>query len=646
MSLLEKAIDHHASVTRPAKRSLLERAEKYRKEIAQNPIPEDYKPLGLLQKAETLLEQDAIARLDEALSGQEEVPELEEVPEPTEVLEEEKSSELDDVLEEEPQPDLPSFDEFDLWEEEARVASEKTPIQPKEKDPIPAEEGYLFDDESDYTTAPIEYHLASKKKIENYQAIFEITKEIAASSSFDEFFSNLNYSIIGQVGAETLGVFSSTNGDFSRLDLLEYHGFEPTSDWFFHKNDETYNRMLDAESVVYAGEILSSGIPDKEKKLLEAMDAEILAPIRHADEFYGFIVLGRLISGEEYITDDLEFIKILADIAGSVFKRVSEFEKRSSEIEKMESIIQSNGSILSFSRDLVNVRKLDSAYDLLIRHLKQEFYVSNFTFMIFDPKVKDEYKVFSSNQLSPSAIDSFRLGRTSDIIGMVSNVMGVYQLDDFQKDPELLSLLSNDEIGIMEEFTLIPMINLNWLVGIFIVHKTEVPWTNSTRETILSLFEIVAPVFANILILDEKENSFRNPFSPIEDRLDIELKKAEDLRTAFTVVVFKVQNIPRMIQILGHSYFAEYCDTLRKSIQEHLGENDHYIRVGQGKFAAIFHSKDKEESEIVIRKIKNDFHPEPGSPGHDFKPSYRILSLEYPRDSKIKEQFLEMIEEA
>jgi GGDEF domain-containing protein len=146
--------------------------------------------------------------------------------------------------------------------------------------------------------------------------------------------------------------------------------------------------------------------------------------------------------------------------------------------------------------------------------------------------------------------------------------------------------------------------------------------------------------------LDEKENSFRNPFSPIEDRLDIELKKAEDLRTAFTVVVFKVQNIPRMIQILGHSYFAEYCDTLRKSIQEHLGENDHYIRVGQGKFAAIFHSKDKEESEIVIRKIKNDFHPEPGSPGHDYKPSYRILSLEYPRDSKIKEQFLEMIEEA
>jgi len=160
------------------------------------------------------------------------------------------------------------------------------------------------------------------------------------------------------------------------------------------------------------------------------------------------------------------------------------------------------------------------------------------------------------------------------------------------------------------------------------------------------MFELASPIFANILILEEKENSFSNPFSPIEDRIDSEIEKSKSLNTSFTVVVFKVQNIPRMISMLGQNVFSEYCDHLRKSILEHLGENDHYVRAGQGKFTAILHSKDKEESEIVIKKIKNHFQPMIDSIKSSFKPSYRILSLEYPKDTKIKEQIIEMIEEA
>lgn len=610
MSLLAKASEFQEDSLKP-KRSLLERAEKFREELnTQAPIPENFQPSGLLKKAEKLREEE--------LS-----PEDENFPEP------------------------PSLDDFDAWEDEARENSERTPIQPRESDPIQENEDYLFDDESDYTTAPIEYHLASKKKIENYHSIFEITKELAGSSDFDSFFSNLNYSIIGQVGSETFAVFSSTNGKYEVLDLLEYQGFEPAGDWSFHKNDEIYLRMENAESVVYAGELLSLDIPTKEREYLEAMQAEILAPIRTGEEFYGFLVLGRLISGEEYITDDLEFIKIIGDIAGSVFRRVLDFENRVLEMEKMEEIIRTNGSVLEFARNVSGLRRLDDIHDLLIEYLKENYKLEKYTFMVFDPKKKDEYRVFSSNQLSTDVWDRFRFGSTSDLVGMISNVAGVYRLEDFQANPELCSLLSNDELGIMDDFILIPIINLNWLVGVLIVHKKDMTWTDTDREVILSAIDVAAPVFSNIMIMEEQENTFKNPFSPLEDRLDLELEKAKSLDTDFTVVVFKVQNIPRMIQLLGHGYFADYCDGLRKSIQEHLGENDHYIRVGQGKFVTIFHSKDKEESEIVIRKIKTDFKPVEEETGRTkFKPSYRILSLAYPRDTKLKEQFLEMVDEA
>jgi GGDEF domain-containing protein len=589
-------------------KSLLKRAEDYRQSSGQDLRP-DLPSIGLLKKAEKILEAES--------TYQNELEELD-----------------------------TDLDEFSEWEKEAKEHSQKTPIQPSGNDGVPENKDYLFDDESDFTTQPIEYHLASKKKIENYQSIFEIAKEIAASSNFDDYFANLNYSILGQVGPETLAVFSSIQGDFASIDLLEYHGFEPTGAWTFEEKDYLYQRMRGLDSVIYAGEILSEAIPEWERKILESINAEVLVPMKFAGNFYGFIVLGQLISGEEYIVDDLEFVKVMADIASSVYSRVSEFEARAKELAHLQTVIQANNTVMTVARDMAKVRKLDTAYDILVEAMRSNFGVQKFSFLVFDPVIKDEYKVFSSNQLTPQSIESFRLGRNSDLVGMISNVMAVYRLENFHTNPELMSLLPNDEIGIMEDFTLIPLINLNWLVGIFIVHKTSKKWTNEDRDIIVNLFESISPVFANIMILEEKENSFRNPFSPIEDRLNAELAKSVSLKTVFTLVVFKVQNISRMIQIMGQGYFAEYCDLLRKSIQNHLGENDHYVRVGQGKFAVIFHSKDKGDSEIVIKKIKAEFQDSLPESRSAFKPSYRILSLEYPKDTKLKEQFLEMIEEA
>lgn len=614
MGLLEKASDSSSSkgqnvqASMSSGSSLLAKAESFIDENLSTKL-EPIQRKGLLAKAEKLIESDEQLR-DESLN------------------------------------EPPVLDEFEVWEDEARESSIKTPIKADSSEEHLDKQEYLFDDESDFTTAPIEYHLASKKKIENYQSIFEITKEIGASSNFDDFFSNLNYSIMGQVGAETLAIFSTTKNDFSKFFLIESQGFEPTEDWVISNEDPIYSILQQQESVIYAQELMGMGLGPNGKAILQAMQAEVVVPIKTLTQFYGIIILGKLISEEEYISDDLEFVKVMADIAASVFERVSDFEARSKEIKYLNKIISLNDGILNVSREFASVRKIDQAYDILIQVLKSNYQIERFTFMIFDPKEKDTYKVFTSNQFSPETIARFILGRNSDIVGMVSNVMGIYKLEDFKSNMELQSLISNDELGIIDEFTIIPMINLNWLVGLFIIHKSKEKLTEDYKISLVSLFELASPVFANILILEEKENSFSNPFSPIEDRIDSEISKSKSLNISFTVIVFKVQNIPRMIQMLGQNLFSEYCDNLRKSIQEHLGENDHYVRAGQGKFTAILHSKDKEESEIVIRKIKNHFQPTVDSIKGSFKPSYRILSLEYPKDTKIKEQIIEMIEEA
>lgn len=598
MGLLEKA----SQLSKEKKPSLLEKAESFHKEE---------KP-GLLKKAEKLIE-------------------------------EEKKFDKEEFS-------LPSDskDLFSQWEEEAKETSKKTPIEPPPEKNLQESEEYLFDDESDFTTAPIEFHLASKKKIENYHAAFEIAKELSSSIDFSSFFSNINYSITGQVGSETFALLSSTTGNFDKLNLVEYQGFETEGEWVFDSKDLLYSKLKAIDQVIYANEILNLDLSEKESEFLNLVKPELIAPIHSGEEFFGILLLGKQINGDEYIIDDIEFIKVIVDIVGAVFKRILEVQEKNKKIEELNKKINLQSVVLEFSRLASEIRDLDQLYDLFIQTLKEQFGVHKFTFLIYDTKSEDEYKVFGSNQLSVESIEAFRLNKNSNIIGLVSNVSDFYDIENFRQNPELLSLLPNDELALMDKFYIIPLINLDWLVGLIIVHSLEKEWTNEEKFSILRLFEVASPAFGNILILHDKKTIFNHPFSPLENKLKQEIEKSQKLNTTFTVVIYKVQNVSRMIQLLGEYYFAQYCDALRKTINKFIGENDHYIRVGRGKFACIYHAKDKEETEVVIRKVKAEFHPPELKleKRQEFKPSFRILSLSYPKDTKDVSSFLEMVEEA
>ena len=197
------------------------------------------------------------------------------------------------------------------------------------------------------------------------------------------------------------------------------------------------------------------------------------------------------------------------------------------------------------ARDFARVRKMDEAYDLLVDNIKNKLGVKQFSFLVLDSDSRSDYIVFGSNFILPERAKDFKLSRDSDIVGMVSNVPGVYKLENFREDSELKSIFTNDELGIMSEFTILPIINLNWLVGMVIIHSTGSAWTDTTRDVAVTLLETSAPVFANLLILQEKEALFRNPFNPLESRILNEIEKASQMNLNFTVSLFKIQNFSR-----------------------------------------------------------------------------------------------------
>ncbi|WP_016752860.1 cyclic diguanylate phosphodiesterase [Leptospira kirschneri] len=541
--------------------------------------------------------------------------------------------------------DMTSLEEapFDDWVKEAEQEARRT--LPK-KDPNVSDSeknGFLFDDDSNFATSPIDLQIASRKKLENYISVFEISKEIGISTDFANFFENLLFSIMGQIGSESIGIFSSKNGNQDFFRLEDYQGENFNQEWTISSEEEIYHAVHNAGSVLYAKELLKLALPAKEREIIQQSEAELLVPIRTTEEFFGIILLGKTISGEDYTIEDLEFLKIIGEIAGSVYKRIYDTELLHQENQNLKETVRSNELIISLARDFSSVRSMDEAYDKLFSAFREELKVRRATFMILENK--NEFRVFASNLLTPEHVGSFRLPLESSIVGIVSNIPGVFRIENFRKHPELVQKLSNDELGLMTDFIVIPLINLHWLVGMWIVHETEVPWTDSDRETAVGISEVLAPIFSNLLLVQERDSVFKDPFSPVEEKIEEMILKSTRLGNCFSLTIFKIQNVSRMVKLKGSGFFVNYSEELRKAIQDNLSEVDFHYRIGQGKYAMIVDGKDREETQVLIRKIKNRL-VEVDRRSKDFQTSVVQHTLCYPADTKEKERILELLEES
>ena len=482
-----------------------------------------------------------------------------------------------------------------------------------------------------------------EEKLESYLVLFEITKELLKSKSFDDFFENLMYSIIGQVGPEIMIIFSSRDGNFSQMKIIAHEGIDIEPDYVIKKGDTLYSLLESEKDVVYARDLLAHDLKERERVLLENPLTEILIPIRVMDHFSGFIVAGKMISGEDYTEKDFEFLQILVEVSGNFLSKLFDSENLSHEVAELNKIIHSTSNITEFTDKVYACKSLDELYDAISENFLSDFKVSSFTLMVLDTKNLD-YKVFGSNFLLPETLGKLRLSKDSKIITMISQVSDVYRLENFQSNGELNNYISEQEIAVMNELTVIPLINIGRMVGLFIIHKVSTDWSPGYKRTILSLANIVAPIIANLIMQNEKETLFRNPFNPLQETIDREIKYCETKNKEFTLIVLKILNVTRILNILGINFFSEYSEFISKKIFENTSSSDYVSRIGQGKFAILLKENSKVDSEIFISKIKSEivlFH----NPSRDFKLSIQIYSLTYPEQAKDKRKFIEMMEE-
>jgi GGDEF domain-containing protein len=479
---------------------------------------------------------------------------------------------------------------------------------------------------------------AREEVLENYIVLLETTKEILKSKSFEDYFQNLMYSLIGQVGIEILAIYSSKTSNFSELNLVCSEGVDLDDQIHFVRTDTLYDLLEASEDLVPVGSIDKLSLKEKEIYLVENTNAEYFFPIKVLGQFSGFVVLGKLISGDTYSETQKEFIRSLISVSSNYLSKILDFENLNTELTELNKILNTNSKITNFADRIYSCSNLDEIFDITSEFLTRDFNISKFSLFVLDTNIS-KYKIFASNILKAENFESIQIDINSKIIALISQMSAIYKLENLHKNEEVISIFPDHS-----DLILVPLLNMKKLVGFFSIHNTSIDLSSGLKQSLVSMTNIIAPIISNILIQNEKESLYKNPFNPLHYIIEKEIQISDNTNQPFTFIIVKILHINRILNILGINFYSEYTEFISKTISQSITNEDYISRIGQGKFALLLKNSNQEKSNHIIEKIKTQivlFH----NPSKDFKLSLQIYSLTYPVQTKEKRKFIEMMEE-
>ncbi|MCB1138546.1 MAG: diguanylate cyclase, partial [Leptospiraceae bacterium] len=501
-------------------------------------------------------------------------------------------------------------DPFSRWEEEAlEQAEQEAKSLRAEDDRATQEQSFLYEDIHPMTTLPAEAHIASQRKIDHYMALFDLLRELQDVQELEEFWDSLAYALLGQLAAGKVLIFApQESGKDKPFYPVASLGISPPEAWVLQPGQEIYDTLAKSPEIHYAQEFQkpTSTISDVEKSILEKGSVQVLAPIGQQGRMEGLIFLGANMEGVDYSLDDLEYLKLLGEMSSGALQRIRQRVKREEQAERNEARVTLYERILNASHEASQVKNLDDVYDVLLSHLKEDFGVQSASLVLLNVQ-QQEYRIFAGNEISPESLERFRLPVGSELIGTISNLTRLYDFASFRENQEITSCYSNDDLALMQNYWIIPLINLNWLVGFITIHRTSRPWSEFDRELVLATSEFFAPILANSIILGERETLFRDPFSPVVERLKKELNRAAQFQTPVSLVEVRVKNLKRLLSLNEPDSVTGFLQDLSRSLSGLLFDSDFLARVGQGRFALILPGRNRQEAEIFVRKIQAEF---------------------------------------
>jgi GGDEF domain-containing protein len=470
------------------------------------------------------------------------------------------------------------------------------------------------------------------KKLDNYLVISEITKELVQSSTFNDFYDNLMYSIEGQLGPNYIIILFSIDERYEEYEIISYDGIDLSENVILNSNSGLIQDLIQRKGIIKSRDLNLNELSESEKKIISLSENEIIASIVEEDDLLAFIIIGESSSGEVYQKTDIEFITVLMDFCSSVIHKLYEQERLQREFSELTSNNLKIELLNSFSSEIIKTKSYNNLFSKLFE-LFGKFEI-NYNFSAYVIDSKNNYKLVYSTETDIVQDNSIKVDEV--IIKEIKSSKKQMSLND-------LTEIKRMNLG-LEGVLIIPLFEGDNLISLLLINNSLSEDETYKNQIISLLFNVITSQLSRIIASEKIEEVNSNPLLLLERKIRDELILAKESEKNFILYVIRIQNTGRIISLLGNNYLEEYSEYIKQVISTNILETDYVFQVGQSKFCIFLRNKTEIDFSAIQVEIKEGLNTYPNSP-KDFKISIQIYSLEFPTQSLDIRKYIELIEE-
>ncbi len=470
------------------------------------------------------------------------------------------------------------------------------------------------------------------KKLDNYLVISEITKELVQSSTFNDFYDNLMYSIEGQLGPNYIIILFSIDERYEEYEIISYDGIELSDNVILNSNSSLIQELILRKGIIKSSDLNLNELSESERKIISLSENEIIASIVEEDDLLAFIIIGESSSGEAYQKTDIEFISVLMDFCSSVIHKLYEQERLQREFSELTSNNLKIELLNSFSSEIIKTKSYNNLFNKLFE-LFEKFEINyNFSSYVIDSK--NNYKLVFNTETDVVQENSIKVDEV--IIKEIKLSKKQISLND-------LTEIKRMNLG-LEPVLIIPLFEGENLISLLLINNNSSEDETYKNQIISLLFNVITAQLSRIIATEKIDEINSNPLLLLERKIRDELILAKESDKNFILYVIRIQNTGRIISLLGNNYLEDYSEYIKQVISKNILETDYYFQVGQSKFCIFLRNKTEIDLNAIQLEIKDGLNTYSNSP-KDFKISIQIYSLEFPTQSLDIRKYIELIEE-
>ncbi len=495
-------------------------------------------------------------------------------------------------------------------------------------------------------------------KLEQYNTLLELIKEIQMISNINDFWGTACNAIIGELGVENIIIFAPKKYNVTNLNehffynvydigfskkpinkRLDVHkGLLPfmrdqQDDHSFSDSKDQFNedRKIIPHSKVFSVQNLpQKKISLSDKSLLKNLQSKFVLYVGHKEKVEAVLLIGPSILDTDYSSLEEEFLQTLGEFIFLKLNQLYEKEQPSQETEKYKNI----SLIVHSASKLDTIEKL---FELLGYCLEKIFSSFFYSISLFS-KEKRLFSIFHTEGLSQESQELYHIDLHSNIVGFISNFSKLYHIDDFRSNEEIVQNYTEEDLNKMSSYWIIPLIQGNCLLGFITLYDLEgVEWTSDLQELALYMGEVIVPYLVIFITQKSLEDTglYFQPLSILKIKLEKEFARLEE-DDALSVVDLRTQNTKLIQKNIDPSHTNTILSKVTESIINELSPGDYISRLSSEHFSILLPKKNlnatKNWIKKVIRQFPKDIKPisrvafkKKGNRGASY--SYTIISL-------------------